>query len=394
MECTETTWLNDKEYLQQFNKKAANLRVPLSGSIDITRQCNLRCVHCYLGPQSEVKKMHRYEMDTSRLLSIIDEITDAGCLYLLITGGEPFLRKDFAEIYTHAKTKGLLVTVFTNSILVTDSILELFEALPPQAVEISLYGASAATYEKITGINGSYKRCLRGIRRLLEHKINVKLKTILMTLNRHEFFDIENMAKDLGVKFRFDAAIFPCLNGDKTPLSLRVSPEDAVEKEFSDDERLRHWRDYFERHQGLPVSDTLYNCGAGLTSFHIDPYGNLQPCLMTASFRYNLSSGSFSIGWHDVIPRIREKKTGAIYTCNQCEKRILCGFCPAFFKLESGAEDRYSDYLCKMGQYRFQTLMPQKVFGAQRNMKIINPPLPPFSKGGIRGILNGATNEI
>ncbi len=93
----------------------------------------------------------------------------------------------------------------------------------------------------------------KGIRRLLEHKINVKLKTILMTLNRHEFFDIENMAKDLGVKFRFDAAIFPCLNGDKTPLSLRVSPEDAVEKEFSDDERLRHWRDYFERYQGLPV---------------------------------------------------------------------------------------------------------------------------------------------
>jgi radical SAM protein with 4Fe4S-binding SPASM domain len=303
-----------------------------------------------------VKKMHGYEMNTSRLLSIIDEITAAGCLYFLITGGEPFLRKDFAEIYRHTRTNGLLVTVFTNGTLITDNILELFEALPPYVVEVSLYGASAATYEKITGIKGSYKKCLRGIQQLLAHRVNVKLKTILMTLNQHEFFDIEDMAKEFGVKFRFDAAIFPCLNGDDTPLNLRVSPENAVEKEFSDNERLRNWKDFSKRYQGLPPSDTLYNCGAGLTSFYIDPYGNLQPCLMTTDFRYNLSKGSFSSGWYDIIPTIREKKAGATYTCNQCEKRMLCSFCPAFFRLENGSENIYSDYLCKMGQHRFQIL--------------------------------------
>lgn len=357
MECTETTLLSDKEYLQQFNKKAAKLRIPLSGSIDLTHYCNLRCVHCYLGSQSYIRKMREYELDTSRLLSIIDEITDAGCLYLLITGGEPFLRKDFAEIYRHTKTNGLLVTIFTNGTLVTDSILELFEELPPQAVEISLYGASAATYENITGINGSYKRCLKGIRQLLEHKINVKLKTILMTLNRHEFFDIENMAKELGVKFRFDAAIFPSLKGDKTPLSLRVSPEDAVEKEFSDGERHRLWKAFFERYKGLPASDTLFTCGAGITSFHIDPYGNLQPCLMTSDLKYNLKGRStFSFGWRNIISRIRKIKASATYTCNQCEKRFLCSFCPAFFKLENDKVDRYSDYLCKIGQHRFEII--------------------------------------
>ena len=112
MECTETTWLSDKEYLQHFNKKAANLRIPLSGSIDITHQCNLRCVHCYLGPQSKVKKMHGYEMHTSRLLSIIDEITAAGCLFFLITGGEPFLRKDL-----QGSIKDLLLPLFGNALL-------------------------------------------------------------------------------------------------------------------------------------------------------------------------------------------------------------------------------------------------------------------------------------
>lgn len=355
MECAKTSWPGDKEYLKEFNKKAVQHRIPLSGGIDLTHRCNLRCVHCYLGSQSDICR-HGPEMDTKEMLRVIDEITEAGCLYLLITGGEPLIRSDFTDIYRHIKSNGMLATVFTNATLITDSILELFEEFPPQAVEISLYGASAETYERITGVRGSYERCLNGIRRLLDRKINVKLKTILMTLNRHELFDIENMARGLGVKFRFDAAIFPCFNGDKTPLGLRVPPEEAIEKEFSGGDRLRDWRDFFQRYRDLPVPDTLYVCGAGVTSFHIDPYGNLQPCLMSTGLQYNISGGGFFTGWRDVITRIREKKAGTDCACNKCESQILCGFCPAFSRLENGSEDVYSEYLCAMGKQRFQLI--------------------------------------
>lgn len=356
MECTNSQWLSNKEYLQQFNRKAVQSRVPLSGSIDLTYRCNLRCVHCYLGPQSLIQQKLEQEMDTSRILSVIDEITEAGCLYLLITGGEPLLRKDFSEIYNHAKTNGLLVTVFTNGTLITDEVLSLFNDLPPYIVEISLYGATASTYESITRVPGSYERCLHGIRRLLDHNINVRLKTILMTLNRHEFFDIEDMAKKFGIKFRFDAAIFPCLNGDKSPLSLRVSPKDAIEKEFSDVYRVKQWEKYFQRTNGQSLSDRLYNCGAGVTGFHIDPYGNLKPCLMVKNITCNLSNNTFWAGWSNSISRVRDKKAGNVYNCNQCKKRHLCGFCPAFFELENGAEDVRSEYLCAMGKHRFQLM--------------------------------------
>ena len=73
-----------------------------------------------------------------------------------------------------------------------------------------------------------------------------------------------------------------------------------------------------------------------MTGFHIDSQGNLKPCIMATDITFNLSQGSFSKGWHDVIPGIREKKAGNASACNQCEKRHLCGFCPAFFKLENG----------------------------------------------------------
>jgi radical SAM protein with 4Fe4S-binding SPASM domain len=344
------------EYLKQFNRKMVEQRIPFSGSIDLTRRCNLRCVHCYIRDKKNIPINGRQELGTDQWISIIDEIVEAGCLNLLMTGGEPLLRKDFGALYRHAKTSGLLVTVFTNGTLITEDHLDLFKKLPPRSVEITLYGATAETYEKITGIKGSYDKCLKGIQSLLDNQINLKLKTILMTHNRHEFYDIENMARQYGTKFRFDAALFTCLDGDRTPLELRITPEEVIEKEFSDHDRSQQWRDYFKRTQGFSLSDTLYNCGTGLTSFHIDAYGHLQPCLMVTNLRYSLIDGSFMEGWRDVMPRIRERKTEAANTCNRCEKMTLCGFCPGFFELENGAEDICSEYLCATGKYRFQAV--------------------------------------
>jgi radical SAM protein with 4Fe4S-binding SPASM domain len=358
VECTETQplELTNEEFLRQFNKKAAQLRVPLSGNLALTHRCSVRCLHCYLGEEVSARENIHKELNTRQWKRIIDEITRAGCLYLLITGGEPLLRKDFKEIYSHAKTNGLVVTLFTNGMLINDDILEFFHRFPPRAVEITIYGATPVIHEKITGIKGSYEKTWAGINKLIQQKINVRLKTILMTLNRHEFFDMQNMAGELGVKFRFDAAVFPGLNGDKSPIKLRVPVEDAIEKEFSDENRRREWKDFFVRTRDLPSQDYLYQCGAGLTHFHIDPYGNLKPCLMIADLDYNLVNGDFPTGWNEVMPHLRERKPGNDYKCNQCQKRVLCGFCPAFFKLENDAEDICSQYLCVMGQQRFEKI--------------------------------------
>jgi radical SAM protein with 4Fe4S-binding SPASM domain len=353
-EHTETNWMSNEEYLQHFNARTAELRVPISGSLDLTHRCNLRCVHCYLGDSSY--RLQQSEMSTKQILSIIDQVTEEGCLHFLITGGEPLLRADFPEIYSHAKRKGLLVTVFTNGTLITDSLLGLFKDLPPRLIEISLYGATAPTYEEITGVPGSYEKCIHGIERLLGSGISVGLKTILMTINRHEFFAIENLAKKYGITFRFDPALFPRFNGDNSPLYLRVSPEDAIEKDFADEKRSSEWKKYFEKTQGHVLSDKLYQCGAGITGFHIDPYGNLKPCLMTQNMGYNLTKGSFSIGWREVLSKIRDKKSGNAHACYQCEKIHLCGVCPAFFGLENGQEDIRSEYICALGTYRFQKI--------------------------------------
>jgi radical SAM protein with 4Fe4S-binding SPASM domain len=352
--CPETIWLNNEEYLKRFNETVIDSRIPLSGSIDLTQRCNLRCIHCYHG---EHQRREQKELTTKETCSLIDQITDAGCLYLLITGGEPTLRKDFPEIYSHARKKGLIITVFTNGTLISDEVIILFKEFPPYEVEISVYGATASTYEKISGVPGSYAQCITGVRKLLKGGIHLRLKTILMNVNSHEFFGMRKMAEEFGVKFRFDAALFPRFGGDKTPLSYRVSPEEAVEKEFSDEENITQWKKFYKKMQGSTLADSMYHCGAGRASFHIDPYGNLTPCLMTTNISYNMRDSGFLDGWNDSISAISHKKTrGDLNNCNQCEKIHLCGYCPAFFALENGEEHVRSEYICSLGSERFRRL--------------------------------------
>ena len=358
MACSQTEWLGNKEYLQRFRRKIIEQRVPLSGSIDLTHRCNFRCVHCYLGDQESIATKRNRELSTEQWLGIVDQITDAGCLYLLITGGDPLISNNFSIIYKYAKLKGLLVTVFTNGTLLSEEIVGLFKELPPHAVEISLYGASEETYEKITGIKGAYARCISGIERLLAAGIRVNLKTILMTLNRHEFEEIKNTAKKYGVPFRFDAMIFPKFNGDKSPLHLRVSPQEVVEKELLVAGRKKLWLQVINRSRTSgAATDLLYTCGTGLSSFHINTYGMLQSCIMVTNVRYDLLQGDFTKGWQDIIPLVRKKKiTNKKYRCGQCNKINICGICPAFSVLETNSEEIASEYICSLGAERFKQI--------------------------------------
>jgi radical SAM protein with 4Fe4S-binding SPASM domain len=177
-----------------------------------------------------------------------------------------------------------------------------------------------------------------------------------MTLNRHEFDAIEKMAKDMGVRFRFDGAISPCLNGDQAPVRLRVPPAEVVAKEMADEDRLEKWCHFFARQGATARSEMLYQCGAGVTAFNIDPNGWLKPCLMVVEPSCDLTRSSFRVGWEAVIPRLHQRKASAHFVCNACEKRALCGYCPAFFAAENGAEDVRSDYLCRMGHCRSRAI--------------------------------------
>jgi len=290
-------------------------------------------------------------------MDLIDQIADAGCLFLLITGGECLLRSDFPEIYRHACKKGLLVTVFTNGTNITEKVIDVFEKYPPHAVEISLYGATASTYEEITHVAGSFEKCMQGISRLTDRGVHLKLKTMLMRVNMAELEDMKHLAEEFGAAFRFDAMILPRMDGDPAPLKYRVRPEQVVAKEFADQKRAKQQHDFYYRMNRKDISTDLYVCGAGMNMFHIDAFGIMRPCMMVPGAGQNLRNRSFDQAWHSDTFTQFSRKEKAPVKCRSCDEKMLCGYCPGFFKLETGSETAASNYLCEIGRMRKQAIL-------------------------------------
>ena len=167
MECPYIPVLKYSEFSKRLDDKLKGRHVPLGGSIEVTARCNLHCVQCYINlPVGNIKAQEK-ELTYKELCSILDQIADEGCLWVLLTGGEPFIRPDFLDIYTYAKKKGMLITLFTNGTTITPRIADYLAEWRPSSIEITLYGATKETYEKVTGVHGSYEKCMRGIDLLL-----------------------------------------------------------------------------------------------------------------------------------------------------------------------------------------------------------------------------------
>jgi MoaA/NifB/PqqE/SkfB family radical SAM enzyme len=171
-------------------------RAPLQASIEVTRRCPLECLHCYNNLPMGDAEARRRELHKDEHFRLLDELVEMGCFWLLYTGGEIFARKDFLEIYTYAKQKGFLITLFTNGTIISAEIADYLVEWPPFAIEITLYGRTKETYEALTQIPGSYEKCLRGIKLLQERGLPLKLKTVATSVNKHEIFAMKQFAEE------------------------------------------------------------------------------------------------------------------------------------------------------------------------------------------------------
>jgi radical SAM protein with 4Fe4S-binding SPASM domain len=337
----------------------------MNGSFDLTYRCNFRCVHCYGGHLVSQSRTEAGELDAKQAIGLLSEAADAGCLMLLLSGGEPLLREDFCEIYAVARRLGMVVSVFTNGSLVTKPHLDVFAEYPPQIVEVSIYGATEATYELITGVPGSFRRAWRGIEQLLDRGVRVGLKTMILRDNVEEVGAMEAIARDLGLRFRLDPLVTPRLNGDLTPLEQRVDPERAVDIELSSGKRRAELRRFFVRQRAAGTPGTgapgeLYYCGAGIASFHIDPHGFMHPCLMSPGITYNAANMGFAAAWEAVTAAIDHVTWDGAGGCADCPTIDLCGYCPGLFDLEQASPSQPPDYLCRLGDCRLRGIGVQE----------------------------------
>lgn len=328
-------------------------RIPLSGSIDLTSRCNLRCKHCYLEPDFAGR-----ELTGAEWCDLLDEMADAGCLRLLITGGEPLLRKDFLDVYAHAKHRGFLITLFTNGTLLTQEIVDYLKEYPPFLVEVSLFGSNQEVAERVTQTQGYFEACIRGIQLLIERKIRLVLKTIVTSDNIREIPAIRDYAGSMGVPFKYDPFIFPRLNGSKQPLALRVPATKVAELEIESIKRApsnKRWNDFYgggSKERYFFPDEKLFNCHAGVDVFHIDSTGMASPCILLRHPCYDVRTASFGEAWRKLVVACDTFIRTKDFKCVTCSHQDMCPWCPVKAELENGDAQSPISYFCEVVEER------------------------------------------
>jgi radical SAM protein with 4Fe4S-binding SPASM domain len=345
------------EFSADLHQKQSGKRVPMQVSIEVTRRCPLECQHCYNNLPMGDQDARSREMTTEEHFKMLDELVEMGCFWLLYTGGEIFARKDFLEIYTYAKQKGFLITLFTNGTLINEKIADYLVEWPPFAIEITLYGRTRETYEALTMIPGSYDRCLRGIRLLKERNLPLSLKTVATSINKHEIGAMRQFAeKGLGVDFKFDGQINPRIDCSQSPLAVRLTPEEVVAldmnapKGMSEYHRLAK-RD-FENPPNLSHDDTVYFCGGGMNSFAVNAYGEMGICVISQQETFRVQEAGLEKVWQSSLLGLRNRKRTRATKCVECRIQSLCGMCPANGEMENGDKESPVDFLCHVAHLR------------------------------------------
>jgi radical SAM protein with 4Fe4S-binding SPASM domain len=349
------------EFFTELGRRMGTQRAPLFGIIELTERCNLSCQHCYIHDPTRDRELRSNELTTEEWFRVFDELAEAGCLWMTWTGGEILLRSDFVDLYRYAKSKGFLIVLFTNGTLLTSELIALFQEWYPQYVEITLYGMTADTYEEVTGVRGSFERCMRGIEGLVAAGIPLRLKSVAMTLNQHELQAMYHYADSLGIQFRHDSVLRQTFHG-KDISDLRLPPAQVAALDFVRPGAAEQMATAHEltvtAEETNPLYDPerLYNCGAGFRSFHVDPYGRLTGCHMIRSPSYELRTSTFRAGWEGFLQEFRATRISKDFACLHCDLVGLCQRCPAFSELENGDPESVVDYACAVAHLRAREL--------------------------------------
>lgn len=304
-------------------KKTMDRLIPFTVHWELTYHCNLRCSHCYVVPQKSRKELSLREITT-----ILDLLKESGTLYVIFSGGEILTRNDFFDIAGHARKKGFAMRLLTNGTLINERIAARIRDLHPLSVEISLYGSTPTTHDRITACPGSFERSVSALRLLGERSIRTVVKGLIMKQNAAEFRSMKKLAGEIGSQFLYDTVIIPRVDGSMKPCRNRLDGEELY--------RLLYPEVREKADNGNSQEDDL-SCSAGLNVLSISPYGDAYPCMAFKERGGNLTENSLSEIQHSpVFSTIRSITLSDLPECKGCEFIQYCNRCPALAWLETG----------------------------------------------------------
>ena len=323
--------------------RAAAHAIPLKAVLELTKRCNLRCYQCYVSRPGE-------ELSTERVVGIIGELADGGCMSVTLSGGEVGLRGDFLRVAGEVKRQRMQLTVLTNGTAFDDEVVHGLARLKPSLVAVSFYGATAAPHERVTGIPGSFGRAMETVRLLRSLGVRCRLHGVLLDDTWDQFAAIAELAEAMGCDWRFDPSVAPTQEGDLNVVSHRVPVERLIEC-------FRHplvedrFREYAAGQLKASISSArTANCPAGMTAVFVAADGGVFACMGFPPLFGNVATQSLHDVWHSPAAEAhRRRMRQPLTACQECELLRYCTVrCPRVALVEDGDVSGPSKRACEL----------------------------------------------
>ncbi|MBI5098134.1 MAG: radical SAM protein [Nitrospirae bacterium] len=318
---------------------------------EITRRCNLKCVHCR--SSSEMVVAQHPDFPTEEAYRIIDDIVSYAKPVVVLSGGEPLLRKDVFDIAKYGTDEGLRMCLATNGMLVTEDICEKIKSSKIRMVSLSLDGSSAEVHDDFRSQKGAFDGVINAAKLFKKHGIEFLINSSFTKRNQKEIPKIYKLAKELGATAWYMFMIVPTGRGEDIMNEL-ISKEDY--------EELLEWHYQMEKNEKdmlvRPTCAPHYyrivlqkqkeegekierrtlkfstggskGCLAGQLICLIDVDGNVLPCSYFPKSAGNIREKSFKDIWEN-SELFRDMRSFKDYKgrCGSCEYVNVCGGCRA-----------------------------------------------------------------
>ena len=345
------------EYL---HRKASITKTPISGTFELSPLCNMDCKMCYIKMSKEKQESIARLRTKEEWIELAQKAKEKGLLFLLLTGGEPFLVKDFKELYIELYKMGFCISINSNGTMIDENVIEWLKHYPPMRMNITLYGASDETYGRLCNNPRGFTQVTKALSLLKENNIQVKLNCSVTPYNKEDLKQMMDFAEEHDLPIQATSYMFPPLRKDETKIGQndRFTAEDAalygayISAYSNGFDRFKEYIEYGQ----LALYDTDDDCGvvegdhmrcrAGITSFWMTWEGKMLPCGMIPEGGLDPWEVSFDEAWENAKNIVSEIILPV--KCAGCGKKDECKACAAMVYTETGTYDKVPQYRCEM----------------------------------------------
>lgn len=353
------------EIMDRLWIKAGEQGIPLTAAFELLPVCNLQCRMCYVRKGWEEVQAAGGLLPSAYWLEIARQSKELGLLYITLTGGEPLLHPEFRYIYRELQQMGMQVSINTNGTMIDRDMAAFLGANPPMRINLTLYGASAAAYERLCGNGAAFEQMKRAVAALKEQKVLLKFNASITPENVNDLDEMMAFRQSVDVPIQIATYMFPPYRRDPSQIGYndRLSPQEAgaakVKADYLQNEkewfvgqayRFSRFVDPASVELATPEGEALgMTCRAGHCSMWLNWQGQMSNCGMYESVIVSVADGGVKAAWE----QLREKTHAIRYApgCMVCPNRLLCHSCIAMVHNECGdLHGAVPTYVCEMNR--------------------------------------------